>query len=491
MFSLFLLAGACQDYGVNGLEGAPETATLAVDPQVLDFGIQEPGETATASFTITNEGPATATVDGLDLVNSAAFTITDAPSGPLLAGESADVAVAYTATTVQDLGAAIVHSDATNPSLRVDMTGAARLAKLVVEPGLLEFRSEAGEPVVESAFVKNDGYAPLTVGIHFVDEPSFAETTATPYDLSPGESIEVPITWTPEEVGTADGRLWVSSNAGDASLALQGDWSICYGVAEAWDLGFLELQLDGVGAHTLTNSGEHDVCMTDWMPFFTNTSQDAALGKSTLDGDAERIVIAPDQSVTFAYDAELDPAWMCIEQTQVTEVTTDFWFFGAYVPEPLRSQVAHDEQDVIWNEIATNPVVLVGRQHSTFELAVGESAQIEVEAMNLGRVATDADVVEHVPDWLRVVDPGGATATVEPDGTTTLVWDAVSLRGAIDTDEIDEATIYHPHYLSYTAILNACPAERSIGAGPTAVWVDAGLTPRTSDGSPLIVHCDP
>src|SRR5215203_1327197 len=121
MFSVLLLAGACQDYGVNGLEGAPETATLAADPQVLDFGIQEPGETATAHFTITNEGPAPATVDGLDLVNSTAFTVTGAPSGPLLAGESADVTVAYTATTVEDLGAAIVHSDATNPVLRVDM----------------------------------------------------------------------------------------------------------------------------------------------------------------------------------------------------------------------------------------------------------------------------------------------------------------------------------------------------------------------------------
>jgi len=491
MLSWLLIASACQDYGVNGLEGEPETATLAVDPQVLDFGIQEPGETATAHFTITNEGPAPATVDGLDLVNGSAFTVTDAPSGPLLAGESADVTVAYTAATVQDIGAAIVHSDATNPELRVDMTGAARLAKLVVEPGLLEFRSEAGEPVVESAFVKNEGYAPLTVGIHYVDEPSFADATVTPYDLSPGESIEVPITWTPEEVGTAEGRLWVSSNAGDASVALHGDWTICYGVAEAWDLGLLELQLDPSGGHTLTNSGDTDVCMTDWMPFFSNTSQDPALGKTTLDGDAERIVIASDQSVTFAYDAEMDPAWMCVEQTQITEVTTDFWFFGAYVPEPLRTKVATDTQEEVWNEIATNPVVLVGREHSTFELAIGESAQIDVEAMNLGRVATDAEIVERVPEWLRVVDPGDATATVESDGTTTLVWTAVSLRGAIDTDELDEATIYDPHYLSYTATLDACPAERSFGDGPSAVWVDTGLAQRTSDGSPLVVHCDP
>ena len=491
MFSVLLLAGACQDYGVSDLEGAPETATLAVDPPVLDFGIQEPGETATGHFTITNEGPAIATLDALDLLNSTAFTITDAPAGPLLAGESADVTVAYTATTVQDLGAAIVHSDATNPTLRVDMTGAARLAKLVVEPGLLEFRSEAGEPVVETAFVKNDGYAPLTVGIHYVDEPSFGETTATPYDLSPGESIEVPITWTPEEIGTVEGRLWVSSNVGDASVALHGDWTICYGVAEAWDLGFLELQLESTGAHTLTNSGDHDVCMIEWMPFFSNASQDAALGKTTLDGDWERIVIASKQSVTFAYDAEVEPAWMCIEQTQVIQATTDFWFFGAYVPEPMRSKLALDPQEVIWEEIATNPVVLVGRDRSTFELDVGESADITIEVMNLGRIATDAEVVESVPEWLRVVDPGDATATVEPDGTTTLVWDTVSLRGAIDTEELDEATIYDRHYLSYTATLEACPAERNIGTGPTAVWVDAGIAQRTSDGSPLVIHCAP
>ena len=491
MIPFLLLAAACQDYGVSGLEGAPETATLTVDPPVLDFGIQAPGETATAHFTITNEGPATATVEGLDLLNDAAFTITDAPSGPILAGESEEVTVAYTASTVQDLGAAIVHSDATNSVLRVGMTGAARVAKLVIEPALLEFRSEAGEPVVESALVKNDGYAPLTVGIHYVDEPSFEEATVTPYDLSPGESIEVPITWTPEEIGTVEGRLWVSSNAGDASLALHGAWTICYGVAEAWDLGMLELQLEPTGGHTLTNSGDTDVCMIEWMPFFTDSSQDATLGKTALDGDAERIVIAADQSVTFGYDADPDPAWMCVEQTQVTQTTTDFWFFGAYVPEPLRSKVAAEPQEVIWEEIATNPVVLVGRERSTFELAIGETADIAVEVMNLGRVATDADVVEHVPEWLHVVNAGDAKATVEPDGTTTLLWGAVALRGAVDTEELDEATIYDPQSLTYTATLVACPEARRIGAGPRALWVDAGLAQRTSDGSPLVIHCAP
>jgi hypothetical protein len=488
MFSLLLLA--CQDYGVNDLEEAPETATLVVDPPVLDFGIQEPGATATARFTITNEGPGAATVDGLDLVNSNAFVLTDAPSGPLLAGESEEVTVTYTATTIQDLGAAIVHSDATNPSLRVDMTGAARIAQLVVEPALLELRSEAGEPVVASAFVGNDGHAPLTVDIHYIDEPSFAEITETPYDLSPGEWIEVPITWTPDALGTVDGRLWVSSNVGDATAALHGEWSVCYTVAEAWDLGWLGLTLEPSGAHVLTNSGEYDVCMTEWLPFFSSSSQDAALGKTTLDGDAARIVIAPDQSVPFVYDAEIDPAWMCIEQTQVTQATSDFWFFGSYVPEPLRSMLALDDQDVIWGEIASNPVVLVGRERSTFELAVGEAARIDVEVMNLGRVATDADVVERVPPWLHVVDPGDATATVEPDGTTTLEWHAVSLGGAIDTEESDQATIYDPQSLSYTATLDACPQERNIGWGPRAVWVDAALTPRFSDGSPLIVHCE-
>jgi hypothetical protein len=489
MFSLLLLAGACQEYGVNDLEGAPETATLVVDPPQLDFGVLEPGETATGRFAITNDGPADATLDGLDLVNSTAFTLADAPSGALLAGETVDVVVAYTATTTQDLGSAIVHSDATNAPLRVDMTGAARLAKLVVEPALLEFRSTEGEPVAESAFVRNEGFLPLTVGIHYIDEPAFESATETPYDLSPGESIEVPITWTPDGLGTADGQLWVSSNAGDASAALHGEWAICYGVAEAWDLGWLELRLESTGAHTLTNSGDYDVCMTHWMPFFSNASQDAALGKSTLDGDAAQIVVAADQSVTFQYAAELDPSWMCIEQTQVIQPTTDFWFFGANVPEPLRSQLALDDQDVVWQEIASNPVVLVGHQRSAFELAVGETVQVVVEVLNLGRVATDAQVVERVPEWLRVVDEGDATATLEPDGTTTLVWDAVPLLGAIDTDGKDEPTIYDPHHLSYRVTLEACPESRNVGMEPSAVWTDAALTQRMSDGSALVVHC--
>jgi hypothetical protein len=391
--------------------------------------------------------------------------------------------VAYTATTVQDLGAAIVHSDATNSTLQVDMTGAARLAKLVVEPGLLEFRSEVGEPVVESAFVKNDGYAPLTVGIHYIDEPSFAETTATPYDLSPGESIEVPITWTPQEVGTRRAAVAVVERR-RRELGTPGRLSICYGVAE---FGIrARAQPDPGGTRSRTRG--HDVCMTTGCRSSRRVpdrrSQDDA--RRRLRADRDR----PDQSVTFAYTRSSIQRDVR-RANAITQTTTDFWFFGAYVPEPLRSRVAADTQEVVWDEIATNPVVLVGREHSTFELAIGDSAQIDVEAMNLGRVATDADVVEHVPAWLHVVNTGDAMATAEPDGTTTLVWDAVSPAVRIDTDELDEATIYDPHYLSYTATLETCPAERSISAGPTAVWVDAGFTQRTSDGSPLIIHCDP
>jgi hypothetical protein len=486
-----LLLAACQEYGVNDLPTPPETATLAVEPERIDFGILEEGETSAATFTIANLGPADASLEGLDLVYSTAFTIADAPQGTLLAGQSVDVAVEYTATTATDIGAAVVHSDATNASLRVDMIGAARVAKLVVEPGLLEFYSLAGEPVTQSAFVSNAGLAPLTVELHYIDEPSFDESTRTPYDLDPGESIEVPVTWTPESVGPADGQLWVGSDAGDATAALHGEWNFCYGVAEAWDEGLLELALDPSGGHTLTNFGDYDVCMTHWMPFFSDVSQDAALGKSTLDGDAEQIVIAADESVTFQYDVDFDPAWMCIEQTQVTSVTTDFWFFGANVPEPLRAKMANDSQDDVWEEIATNPVVLVGRLTNTFDLAVGESTQIAVEVMDLGRVDADAEVTERVPAWLRVVDPGDATATLEADGSTTLVWDAVHLLGALDTEGSGDATIYDRNYLPYTVTLQACPEQRSLADEPSAVWADAGFTSRTSTGSPLVVYCEP
>ena len=479
---------------MNDLPSAPETATLAVDPSGLDFGILEPGETATAHFAITNEGPADATLDGLDLVNSTAFTMTNAPSGPLLAGQTVDVTVAYTATTTA--GPRCGDRAERRDELRrcsVDMTGAARLAKLVVEPGLLEFQSTAGEPVVESAFVRNDGYAPLTVGIHYIDEPSFAAVTATPYDLSPGESIEVPITWTPDEVGTAEGRLWVSSNVGDASSRA------------ARRLDDLLRRRRGLGSRMARApdrpaGGEphaHELRRERRV----HDALDAVLlgrvaGRGARRVDARRRRRADrrspaGESVTFQYDAESDPAWMCIEETQVTQGTTDFWFFGAYVPEPLRTKLALDSQDVIWDEIATNPVVLVGRVQSTFELAVGESEEITVEVMNLGRVATDAQVVERVPEWLRVVAAGDATATVEPDGTTTLEWDTISLAGAFDTDDLDDATIYDPHYLSYEVTLDACPESRNVGMGPSALWVDAGLTLRTSDGSPLVVHCDP
>ncbi len=489
--ALGLLIG-CQEYGVNDILAPAETATLAVDPPQIDFGVLEAGETATATFTITNLGPGDASLEGLDLVYTTAYAIPTAPHGALLAGDTVDVAIEYTATTPHDVGAAVVHSDATNGSLRVDLTGGARLAKLVVEPGRIDFACAAGEPVTHSAFVRNEGLAPLRVEQHYIDEPSFAAEHATiPYDLDPGEEIELPITWTPAGEGTADGQLWVGSDAGDATAALHGDWTLCYGVAEAWDQGWLELALDSAGSHTLTNLGEYDVCMTRWMPFFSNASQDTALGKSTLEGDAAQIVIPSNESVTFLYEADFDPSWMCIEQTQVIEETTDFWFFGANVPEPLRAKLAFDYQEDVWEEIASNPVVLVGREHTAFDLSVGESTPIAVEAMNLGRVDADAQITERVPPWLSVVDAGDATKTLEADGSTTLVWNVVTLLAALDTSDTHDPTIYDRHYLSYVARLEQCPSQRNVGEAPSAIWADAGFTERASTGSPLVVYCKP
>jgi hypothetical protein len=302
------------------------------------------------------------------------------------------------------------------------------------------------------------------------------------------------VTWTPQEIGTVDAHLWIGSDAGDASVLLRGDWQVCYGLAEAWDHGWLELSHDlGMGIHDLTNSSDHDVCMTHWSPFFSEYSQDALLGDPALDGDGAHLVIPANTTTRFQYGGKAAEGgdWFCIEQTQLTTATNDFWFFGARAPEPLRGIAADGDQDRLWYEIGTNAVGLVGRTRNVFELEIGEIADVAVQAMDLGRVETVADIVEHVPGWLRVVDPGTAILVNEADGSATLVWEAVRLPAAISDGGGNGPTFYDRQILPYRVALEDCPADRNVADVPSAVWADAYGYVRRSEGSPLVVHCAP
>lgn len=493
-----LFATACNEYQLEDIPQPNEGATIEVAPKDLAFGTLELGEESSKVFTVTNKGPADVNLEGLDLVNSAAFVISQGITGTLLAqDESTEVTVTYTATTADDYGSAIVHSDAVNSEVWVDFSGAARVPLLVVEPPVLEFESEDGGAVEELATVRNEGKADLLVELHYVEGDFFEADKISPYTLGPGEEVEVPITYQPLGVGEAQGKLWVKADSGQGTVELRGDYNTCYGLAEAWDHGWIEAAYTSSGYHELRNLSEEEVCMDSWMAFFTDTSQDASLGDPLLGGDdTQYLTIEPEGTLVFDYGPNQlgEPWWFCIEETQVTTPTTSFWFYGSRIPQPLRGYMlsgSWDGQYDTWAHIASNVVVLAGRPLNVFSLEPDEVVDIEVLAMNLGRAGGGATLVETVPAHLSVLDtsPPATSITNNGDGTTTLMWD-VSLVGALDTPEY-EPTIYDIATYKYTAQLVSCPSVRNVGEDPEAYYADVDGTERISRGSPLVVMCDP
>ena len=111
--------------GCSGKEEGP--ASLAIDVEALDLGLVPLGTTATATFTLTNEGGSSIEILSVSLVegDSGLWRVTRGHSDPLGAGEFLDVTVSF---SPEDEGAEtgrvqVRSDDDANANLYVDLTG--------------------------------------------------------------------------------------------------------------------------------------------------------------------------------------------------------------------------------------------------------------------------------------------------------------------------------------------------------------------------------
>lgn len=514
--ALLALSGlwGCSEFSLKETVDPEDAVTglLEAEPGALRFGELPEGEVVTESFLVRAVGTGPVTLGEAYLAEAGGpFTLTWTHSGTRLApGESVGVTVTYTPTSLDDDAEVIILSDAAEEELHVPLSGAILSAALSVVPSPAIFLSAEGEPVSQTLTLQSVGTAPLTVSESLLLGAGFSVLSSPlPVTLDPGDSAAMTVLYTPTaDTEEVTGELWLASDAVSAQTLVPLLGAIeppCLGLGEAWDKGFLDIFSATGSSITLSNISDDDnICVDRWYIYLGVQTQDAGAGDPYFDPGAEypmgTITLAPGEVVRFDYTEPSDPAWWCVEQTQVTNTSYDFIYIGAAVPEPMLDLMlggasnpveAEADQNAIWAWETDNPVIVVGRNTHYADLsAETPSVPVEIVTLNMGSQTGSAEIHETIPAGFTATDfslPPLRT-TANSDGSTTHTF-ALNYAARILTD-LDVHTIYDEHTLGYTlsADMSRCQGRHQIPM-PTATWYDRSGTLQTTEGSPLVVRC--
>ncbi len=505
LFSLCLVGARCSEYGVDRIDEDPAGAgdrLLQVQPDSIDFGDVAAGTVVTDSFTISSIGTGAVTLEPLHVQGSGSFTIVGDPLPDSLApGDTVRVEVAYEPASGEDEAQVIVESDAQVPQIPVELLGAGVMPDLVFDPQVLELRSYDGNPVYASFVARNEGAVDLEVYEWVLQGERFEVETELPGTLGPGEESEIHVTWTPAVEGEDIGYFWASSNDpdGNESATLEGFYQLpCLGLHEAFTRGWADIYSDSDGIHVEHIGEDLDICIDRWYVYISDETQDAGAGDPAyVDGDVYgeegSIVLERGDSVVFDYGSPASPAWWCVEETQITDTAHIFHFTGARVPTVLLDTMLGGEaglNDVVWSDIRNNPMMVVGRERGWTTTVAGGTSLVQLEVVNIGRVAGEAVVYETIPVGMEAsdFDPVPSGEVVEDDGSVTYRWE-LSLDAAVDTAK-DTQTIYDSAGISYLLELGqeAC-LPRARVPEPAVQWSSSSGVTLQAEGSPFIVEC--
>lgn len=226
MFLLLVLAG-CPEYGYHEKVEDPGIfrAGIEVEPALLDFGELADNTFGSQSFVIRSVGDVTLDLGTLT-VSGGAFTLLGTAPDSLAAGEEAEIFVQFEPTAPDDIGqVSIPSSDPDLPVAIVELIGQGLVPILAIDPPAVDFGVvQTGTPQSETLRLSNEGSAPLTVDDLVLTGAGFTAIPhgAPPFDLEPGKSTEIVVTWDTSVTGTYDGDLWVDASTGPQVVPLDG-----------------------------------------------------------------------------------------------------------------------------------------------------------------------------------------------------------------------------------------------------------------------------
>ena len=198
---------------------------ILVSEDVLNFQILTLGESSVLSFIITNTGNTNLSVSSISS-SSSIFNLS-AGSTYLASGESDTVYVTFTPTENFDYNESVtIISDASNGTQYITLHGTGipqLLPELTVTPAQLNF---GGMPVNTSAQLTlnmlNSGNIDLIINQVSGTNAAFTWPETFPQTISPGDYVDLHVTFTPTDIGGYDAAITIENNDQNINIPVIG-----------------------------------------------------------------------------------------------------------------------------------------------------------------------------------------------------------------------------------------------------------------------------
>jgi Abnormal spindle-like microcephaly-assoc'd, ASPM-SPD-2-Hydin/Transmembrane protein 131-like N-terminal/Protein of unknown function (DUF1573) len=279
--------------------GMATTSAMSLSPTSVNFGNVNAGSSATQSVQLSNTGNSSVTVtqvaaSGTGIsVSGVTLPLTLAPS------QSIALSVTFAPTTAGTTAGSLTVTNSNGGNAVAALTGTQVQSGLTVTPASASFGSVVtGNTNSQTVQIRNSGTANLTVSQATVTGAGFSLSgMPLPMTLTPGQSGNFTVQYTPQSTGSVSGAVSIISNAPNspATVALSAT-----GMAASYTISVNPGSLsfgsvtDGTAAaqgFTVTNTGNSNVAISG----ITATGT----GYSLLSG-AGAVTLSPNQSTAVS-----------------------------------------------------------------------------------------------------------------------------------------------------------------------------------------------
>ncbi len=218
--------GCSSDYKVGAA-----ASSYTVSPDLNDLGVVSVGETVVFTVMISHTGGAPIDIISTDVINIEGdyFGRSTAPMTKELESDG-EVPVNFEYTPEGEgyhYGRIIVKTDASkDPEQVVEVRGQAANPTLTLYPSVVDFGPVAvGSSAVEKVTMVNEGTIAIEITELPVVNPVFAASLALPYRMEPGDRVEAPFNFAPDDdlEQTTDAKVVLSTGFEFSGVRLRGN----------------------------------------------------------------------------------------------------------------------------------------------------------------------------------------------------------------------------------------------------------------------------
>ncbi len=225
--SVLAVLVACSD-GSSVSEGPGDTEDIRlpdmqVSPRDIWFPATADPTPVSETVILGNDGLGPLTVTGISLDGDPSFALDVAPAPLVLApGEQTAAVITYTPDLEEVTSRLTIEGDDPQaPRLVLSVRGDGLLPGSLLLPETVALGTTRPRCRLDAVVqVSNPGSTPVTGALNAL--PSELELGLEALRVEPGETVDIPVSWTPTDAGELEGELYVDSDAGQWIVPIEG-----------------------------------------------------------------------------------------------------------------------------------------------------------------------------------------------------------------------------------------------------------------------------